>query len=153
MKMVWLVLPTIITGWTYEAETEVQQCRDALSSNGVSVYTTGLKYFLTNYPMDGYADNPPIRGTHTLKVSPDILDQFAECIQQTLGQPPLTTSPSTTIFGDKMDNNADCNGEMIKIVFWLGICLGIAGFICGYAVCWAVINWPLIGPVGYARLW
>ena len=71
---------SIGSSWTYEAEDDVQACRDLLSANLVTVYADGERYILTNVLTGAYmASEQPtyLRGTRTQKLSKEALLRMA----------------------------------------------------------------------------
>ena len=90
-------------GWTYEAETDVQACRDLLTANMVTVYADGDRYILTNVLTGAYiADEQPtyLRGTRTQKLPKEALQRMARKLEEIAGEMPEN-------YADQMEPTAD----------------------------------------------
>ena len=81
----------VCTGWTFDAEEDVQACRDLLTANLVTVYTDGERYIITNVLTGAYmTETQPsyLRGTRTQKLPKEVLMQMATNIEKTAGELP-----------------------------------------------------------------
>ena len=102
-----------IDGWTYEAENDVQACRDLLSSNLVIVFTDGDRYILTNVLTGAYMDDEQpvyVRGTRTQRISKNALSRIALLVEEVANErpeyythlanteSPIDTTVSTQVF-------------------------------------------------------
>ena len=123
-------------GWTYEAENDIQACRDLLSANLVTVYADGDRYILTNVLTGAYiADEQPtyLRGTRTQKLSKEALFRMAVNIERLAGElPELHISNNDEATSDDVSIMNSVRRQAYHAVFIL-VCISvlIANWMCG----------------------
>ena len=120
-------------GWTYEAEDDVQACRDLLSANLVTVYADGDRYILTNVLTGAYiADEQPsyLRGTRTQKLSKEVLYRMAVNIEKIAGELPERHTSN--------NGEATCDDASVMNSFYQQACFAVFILVC---ISVLVANW------------
>ena len=129
-----LVLLTMRTAyaWTYAAESEVQACRDLLSSNMVQIYVNENIYILTNVLLDDEEQPIYFRGTRTLKLSEDMLEKMATMLDQMALDKPPYYKASPKLGASSKNISTAPNSDFSWGQYFIGMAFGL---IC----CWAAI--------------
>lgn len=139
--MNWVIFFAIVAAAdrTSEVEDEIQACRKKLSANRITVYTDGPQYIMTNLLPSKLPVGRHVRGTARIKMSAKELQDTAICMHpfevpvEEAEQPFFRTAS-------------------LKLVFWLGIGLGVISFVCGFIICWAWLRWNQFRMFDYAPL-